>query len=420
MIPRLVVPGLFGLMTYLFFRQHSWRPVESIATVTAYLNAVAAAIMLASLASGKRLVLPRELVLPLGLLAGSLAISILFSPWPAATSRQMMLYVAVIFFGCATYLLYRDNRIPLGVFCAVIAIVHQPFVLEVMLWAKDADGVFYSQGNDVPNFLNVRHFGQMGFVAAMCGGALVVLTTRWFLSALLLTIGALFGVIAMGSRGAFLGWIVFICLMAVFSRHRLRVAVHAILAALISGGAVWVLHTSGVMETPNIFFRIQTQSGLGNLDSGRIVIWLASLREFLEHPLFGQGPDAYVRSGCCNRWVRQPHNWVLQVLMEFGIAGLCALAFLARRTISRLGGACSVAGLVCSSPANTVLGAMIGAYLAYGLLDGLFYWPMPLLHFALFCGLLGAGLHQSRAQVQATVPKGCVAPAMPSAGNVTS
>lgn len=398
LVTGVAVPALFGLMTYLFIRQHSWRPVESIATVTVYVTTVAAAIMLAVLASGKRLVFPRELFLPLGVLAASLLVSVLFSSWPAATSRQLMLYVSMCFFACATYVLYRDRPIPIGAFCSIVAVVHLPFVLEIALWTKDLHGSFYPQGAQVPNFKHVRHFGQLGFVAAMCGTALAAQTKRLVLVPLLLGAGALFGVIAMGSRGALLGWLVFVFLLATMSRGRVRIVVQAGVTALIAGGAVWFLHTTGILETPNVFHRVMTESGAVPLDSGRLAIWKGALHEIGAHPIFGQGPDAYERSGCCNRAARQPHNWVLQFLMEFGIAGLATAGFVAWRAVRVFGGIRTLTGRVGSSPVSAVMAAAIGAFLVFGLLDGLLYWPMPLLHFALFCGLFGAGIHQGRVQ----------------------
>jgi hypothetical protein len=37
----------------------------------------------------------------------------------------------------------------------------------------------------------------------------------------------------------------------------------------------------------------------------------------------------------------------------------------------------------------------LAAYLALGLIDGMLYFVVPLMHFALFCGLLAAGIHHA-------------------------
>src|SRR5690606_36017813 len=122
-------------------------------------------------------------------------------------------------------------------------------------------------------------------------------------------------------------------------------------------------------------------------DSGRLAVWGDSVREIAAYPLFGQGPEAYDLSGCCEQWVAHPHNFILQLLMEFGLAG-CLLALLVLvQAVALLGGALRSRSLVAASPANLVLALALVAYLALGLIDGMLYFAVPLLHFALFCGL---------------------------------
>lgn len=400
-----IAPVLFALLVFAAVRQHSWSPIQTLALVTGYFFCMAALIFWVCLLRGIRLSMPPELSKPLTLLAMSVTVSLLLSVNIELAFQHLILYVSVIAVAVAIYLLYRDApRIPLAGFCAGIALVHMPFVLDVVLWLRDGEPPFFSRGIGVPHFSHVRQFAELGFVAAVCATALTILTQRWGLSSILLTSVALFGVIATGSRGALLSWMIFAALMMALSERRMRISTHALAALGLAAGAVWYLHSSGLLLTPNIFVRIAVlgEPGAG-FDSGRLWMWGESLWEIARHPLFGQGPEAYMTSGCCLRSVRQPHNVILQLMMEFGIIGCAILGVVVWRTVKRLGGPVVLLRRVTSSDSSLVLAAATAAYLAYGMIDGVFYHPMPMLHLALFCGLLGAVIHQKTSLVR-TVP----------------
>jgi O-antigen ligase len=212
----------------------------------------------------------------------------------------------------------------------------------------------------------------------------------------LLAAGALFGVILTGSRGALLSWVLFILLMCSFSNVRMRAAIHGFLALIASAGLVWYLHESGLLPSPNIFGRAGSMlRGEEAFDSSRLVVWAESVRQIMARPVFGSGPEGYWLSGCCSPHILQAHNFVLQFLMEFGFVGCGIAVLLLARTVRALGGAFGVARRVMATPANRLLACMLGAFLAYGLIDQVMYHLLPLLHLALLVGLLAAGLARS-------------------------
>jgi O-antigen ligase len=218
------------------------------------------------------------------------------------------------------------------------------------------------------------------------------------LASLLLTSCALFGVIATGSRGALLSWLVFVLLLVCFSSARWRVLAFSVAALVGSALLVGYLHFSGLLASPNIFVRVQqlvTVPG-AELGSGRVQIWRDALRVIARHPLFGMGTEAYRITGCCDRRVAQPHNFVLQLLMQFGVVGSALLAALCWRAVRALGGGRRAVALMFASPENLALAAMVAAFLAFSCIDGLLYREVPLIHFAVLCGLFGAGLRRAR------------------------
>lgn len=404
--PGVMAPVLFALLIYFVTRQHSWSPIPTLPTVTGYLMACAAAIFYAVLLQGRRVSVPAGIVAPLALLGLSTLISLFLSRNLEVAVPHYLLYAAVTALTIALYLLYRDaEHIPVSAFCLGIALVHLPFVAEVVFWIRDAEPPFFLPDPAVPNFSNVRQFGEAGFAAAVCATALCVCLRGWTLSSFLLTTAALFGVIVTGSRGALLCWIAFSILIITINDRKWRLTLFCAGALSLASGAVWYLHTTGLLVSPNVFGRILAvaEPGRAGFESGRLAIWSGSVREVLQFPIFGQGPEAYVVSGCCVRSFRQSHNVVLQMLMEFGFVGCTLATVVLLRTVKQLGGAVEILRRLKSSPAGRVMGPAVVAYAAYGLIDGVFYHPLPMIHFALFCGLLAAALRQGRPVVPGTV-----------------
>lgn len=400
------VPALFALFVFAVVRQHSWSPIPTLALVTGYCFGISAAMFWGALLRGAKVSLPPGIATPLWLLAQSVLVSLFMSIDLQVAVRHLMLYLAISMLGCAVYLLYREERrIPVAAFCVSLALVNLPFVVEVMLWIRDTAPPLFTQSPQVPNFVHVRQFGEFGFVAAVCGTGFIVLTRRWTLSGWLLTCVALFGLVATGSRGALLCWVVFAGLLLVFGTRRIRLAGLSLTALATSSAAVWYLHSSGLLETPNVFGRLLAiTSGSATFDSGRLEMWREVLLQVAQYPLFGQGPDAYVQSGCCLASVRQPHNFALQFLMEFGIVGCVAAAFVMWRLVGRMGGVVELLRKLRSSPESTMLASALAAYVAYGLIDGVFYHPLPMICFALFCGLTAALLQKGHNGDGARVP----------------
>jgi len=390
-------PSLFGLLVFLITMFHSSTWVATLPEVVMIMLGVAG-ILLVRMRAVERLSLPRTIVMLLSLLAISATISTVRSVDILTALPRLGLYLSVFLLAAAVYLRYRDARcIPVAWYCLAIAIVCLPFLAAVVVEFVEEAGHLFPNGPNVPNFANVRHFGHVCFLAAMSGAALVVLSRRLGILSFALTCCALFGLIATGSRGPLLAWMLFVGLLCCLGPARWRLLACGLASLVAMSALVWYLDSSGLLVTPNIFSRLEEtlrQRG-GGFDSGRLQLWLDSIHEIAAFPLFGQGPEGYLQSGCCNTWVNHPHNLILQMLMEFGVVGGAILALLCVQTIRLLGGARRLLRLVTSSPGNCVLASMLAAYVALGLIDGMFYFAVPLMHFALFCGLFAAGLRQA-------------------------
>lgn len=408
--PRLSVlswlaPALFAAFTSVVVRAHSWSPLATLPELVAAI-AVVSILMLAGMWwRGSRVSVPRDIAIVLMATAASTAVSLLLSPDLRLAWPRLILYGALGAFAMAIYLLHREApQIPYKLYSLAIAAVHVPFLLEVIQWEIAAEGVSMDHGVRVANFSNIRQYGEFAFFAAASGSAMLVLWRKTALLAFVLTGGALFGIIATGCRGAMLSWLIFNALLVCFSPQRSRVLLHGALVLVSTGMLVWYLDRSGILETPNLFGRLQEYSlelGLNAYSAGRIELWYQTAIAILHHPLFGAGPEGYWLSECCSREVLQPHNFVLQFLLEFGIVGCLMFTLLAWRFVVHLGGLRRTTQLLLASDGNRTVSCLVCAYLAYSLIDGTLYHPLPMLLFALFAGLLAAGVQRARSRILA-------------------
>jgi len=160
---------------------------------------------------------------------------------------------------------------------------------------------------------------------------------------------------------------------------------------------------------------------VSELSSTRLDFWHATWSEFLKAPWIGHGADSY-------RFITpkldgdQPHNWILQFLLDFGLIGGVALAILLVRqafrgivvpprprnpelTTQNPDPRSSVAEFGPASPVNDSdpagirrgIAAAFVACLVAGLLDGIFYHAVLLLPAALLGGIAGSPQHSGAA-----------------------
>ena len=122
--------------------------------------------------------------------------------------------------------------------------------------------------------------------------------------------------------------------------------------------------------------------------SARSQFWPAAWHHFLQSPWLGYGPDAY-QFLTPKLDGQQPHNLVLQVLLDFGLLGapaaLAAVALALKRGWTR-------PRLATGQPENVdrwPWAALLTAGTAAGLVDGLYYHTIALVPIALAMGVCG-------------------------------
>jgi O-antigen ligase len=130
--------------------------------------------------------------------------------------------------------------------------------------------------------------------------------------------------------------------------------------------------------------------------SMRFFIWGNALDLIRQHPWFGVGPMHFAHDALRFRWAAHPHDWVLQIAVEWGLPALLVLAgvlFLGMRALVR-----SRAGMASIENGGDVLTALLvggAAILADGLVSGLIVMPQSQLAIALYLGFAIAWVRMS-------------------------
>ena len=302
---------------------------------------------------------------------------------------RLELYYAIVVFGLAVGLALRHCLSGTGkIILLLIAVVHAGFLLLALQFAaaagSDADPVAAP-----PYFLNIRHFGYQGFFGASAAVAVALVDKRLRTAGVLLAMAALFGIIMFGSRGALLAWLLFV-LAAIGLVPDRRTAI--MVSVLVTTGALALAIVAERHDWMNTYSlldrtRIPTGDTISMLYvQDRIQIWMDSLATIAQRPVLGFGPNGYVLSGCCNRMVAQPHNAILQLLLEFGVVGFVALAWTAASLFGpRIRGIVLQTAQSKRDPVHATALAILVGFAGFSMIDGLLYFPVPLINFALVC-----------------------------------
>jgi hypothetical protein len=130
--------------------------------------------------------------------------------------------------------------------------------------------------------------------------------------------------------------------------------------------------------------------------SMRLFIWKNAFELIRQHPWFGVGPMHFAHDAVRFRWAAHPHDWVLQIAVEWGLPALLLLGFAlchGMRALVR-----SRAAIASIEHGDAVLSALLvggAAVLVDGLVSGLIVMPQSQLAIALYLGCAIAWVRMS-------------------------
>jgi hypothetical protein len=239
-----------------------------------------------------------------------------------------------------------------------------------------------------PLYGHGRVFGLHMMIGTMTGLALLIEHRGKKMERLVIGLGASIacgGLLWAGGRSGLLGVGVGLVtwLLRIKPRDRLRLL--AISLIVILGG----LTLSFINWAPQSYLgwwtaaeRSAAATSIDEFTSTRSSFWRVTWQYFTRNPWFGRGADAY-------RYLTpkldgdQPHNWILQFLLDFGICGGGALTLLLARQALRNYFSPAVTGDLL----RRGVGAGVVACLITGLFDGVFYHGVALVPAALLLGM---------------------------------
>lgn len=376
---------VFGGLAYVSITAFSHHRDDNVQRVVAKVFSAAATLMAIALLSGVER--PRPSARAWWLLGGvvaSMVVSTLWAPRGTIAWDRLQLYYALALWALSVFMLHRGDDRPAAVpYLVAIAVVHALVLIEVVFWLIQARG-----GADpllaqrMPYHANVRHFSYLGYLAAASALALSMLSQRLAFTGLLLCTAALFGIVQLGSRGGLLGWITFLLAAFALSRERRRLVALGIGATIMAIGTSWLLSELHLLNSDSLIARGQHGDLAGA--TGRLSLWADVLRAIMVRPWWGYGPDGHRVLDCCGAYgpyiarTVQPHNVILQLLEEFGSIGTILIGALVVRLAAERPGPRGWRALARAHRDVAMLLAILAGLLAYGLVDGPFYYPVPL------------------------------------------
>lgn len=251
---------------------------------------------------------------------------------------------------------------------------------------SDFPWVFFGAG-----VTNVRQIGFFGIPLVGIALGLMALARnqhdrRTYVALLL---AGLFLVIWCGGRASVLGAGAAVAVAVWFAKGRRKRLVAA--TALCTGVAAPLAHLLsrsaeyGPVSLLRFLSHENSAPGIDGYSSSRIQFWEWTWEDIASQPLIGHGEGqfAWMIYDRIGNVYNHPHNFVLQVMYEWGIPGFLALAVMLAGTLLR---ATRLRGekLAYAVPALSGLTGLATT----SLLDGSLYYPMPLLCAFLFLAVI--------------------------------
>jgi len=335
---------------------------------------------------------------------GAVAATMAYSPGYAGVEVAMFLLLLVIALAIAAQIqrggmpLMRTALQALG--CA--AVLHAVRII-VNYCASFALGTQLEALDFAPGFSLARFFNHTQTVLLPLLVLLCCLTPRASrLRYLWLTLVSLWwlSIFATTGRGTLFGLAAGIVFAALVLR-RSAVAYLKTFALTVAGGiAMYVvfLVIVPVLAGGSSFGAFDSALERSKTDpsSMRSFIWGNALELIRQHPWFGVGPMHFAHDALRFRWAAHPHDWVLQIAVEWGLPALLLVGFALfqgmRALVRSRAGMTSIEGGSVVLPALLVSGA---AVLVDGLVSGLVVMPQSQLAIGLYLGFAIAWVRMS-------------------------
>lgn len=324
----------------------------------------------------RRLYSDKRVVALWALLVMTTLLSLRLSPFPVLSATELaFLWVAIVLVHAmaAEISMYGRRhwvRVVDVLLCIVAIYTLQVFIGYAVMLSGGGFDIFLL----TPGFSNVRHYSGTAMLLALIlsGGFFARRAPRYRAIVMMLVVSQLWLLMTLGSRGALAAFIGAVVIVIVVTRSR-EVARFWLATGMASGVAFLLLS----IILPQMVGEAASGTIVDDKEwnvSGRDVLYAEAWRGFLLSPWFGHGPMSFAwHSGGSAE--AHPHNLPLQVLYEYGLATVVALAgvfLLALRGLLRHW------SLIREDRVSATLLASVLAFLALSLVSGPIIVPTTL------------------------------------------
>ena len=325
---------------------------------------------------------------------------------PAYAGVEVAMFVLLLAAALAVAAQLQRGGVPLmrtalqALGCA--AVLHAVRIV-VNYCASFALGTHLDATDFAPGFSNIRFFNHTQTVLLPLLVLLCCLTPRASrLRHLWLTVVSLWwlSIFATTGRGTLIGFAAGIVFAAIVLRRSAAAYLKTFALTFAGGIAMYVVFLVIVPVLAGVgsfgAFGYVVERSKDDPSSMRFFIWGNALDLIRQHPWFGVGPMHFAHDARRFHWAAHPHDWVLQIAVEWGLPALALLGFalfLGMRALVR-----SRAGISSIEDGNVVLPALLvgaAAVLVDGLVSGLIVMPQSQLAIALYLGFAIAWVRMS-------------------------
>lgn len=244
----------------------------------------------------------------------------------------------------------------------------------------------------VPGVTNVRWVGFFA-LSSYCAGISFLPAEvdkegsrfRLFLALFFSTVGMAIGFWT-GTRGAVIAIIAATIASSLFlaeaRRKILLLALSATFVASLVSSVLPVVHPGYGLA--RIIGSSISNSNMEDLSSGRTILWFETIKKINKRPIAGWGLDQFVYVGPeSSLGLRHPHQGILQLLFSTGLLGVLTTLMIALPFAKQFPRKLSL-------PHEWAAAAYFSGAIIYGLYDGFFYYPFPVMIFLISIACLRA------------------------------
>ncbi|MBA3676729.1 MAG: O-antigen ligase family protein [Sphingosinicella sp.] len=314
-------------------------------------------------------------------LAGLVAIAwvtAITAPQPVAGMIRTALWMIHLAFGISiSHLARREPSLPEDMPKALM-VGFLGLTLLFVIFAAIVNRPDYDWITNIPAYGNIRWFGYFAAVAIALSAPGVERGRKLAFVACTLAFAIAFWT---GSRGALASTLIGIAGAALFFPTLRRFAFWGRFGAGFSFGLLLSLGLDAAFPIQGAARIVSEASGIMG-GSGRVELWFATLQNIALRPWFGWGEGQVGFMSGRELGVGHPHNFILQVVHAWGLAG-AALLILPAAWLARL-------VLRPPDPRALSLNCAVIVLAAFSMIDGTLFHVHSLAIFAACVGILGA------------------------------